>query len=129
MDPSMLVEVISVTPAMRVNWCSSGAATEVAMVSGLAPGRFAETLIVGNSTCGRAAMGRNRKATAPTSVIPIVNNVVATGRWMNVAEMFMPNSCLWFQGSLSGIGVLRCVSLTGRRRGTPPVSYRVSVFG
>ena len=32
-------------------------------------------------------------------------------------------------GPLSGIGVLRCVSLTGRRRDTPPVSYRVSVFG
>ena len=79
-DPSVLVEVISVTPAMRVNWRSSGAATEVAMVSGLAPGRFAETLIVGNSTCGRAATGRNRKATTPTSVTPIVNNVVATGR-------------------------------------------------
>ena len=58
-DPSVLLEVISVTPAMRVNWRSSGAATEVAMVSGLAPGRFAETLIVGNSTSGRAATGRN----------------------------------------------------------------------
>ena len=63
------------------------------MVSGLAPGRFAETLIVGNSTSGRAATGRSRKATTPISVTPIVNNVVATGRWMNVAEMFMPNPC------------------------------------
>ena len=105
--PSVLVEVISVTPAMRVNWRSSGAATEVAMVSGLAPGRFAETLIVGNSTCGRAATGRNWKATTPTSVTPIVNNVVATGRWMNVAEMFMPGPCLWLRDSLSRIGVPR----------------------
>ena len=57
-DPSVLLEVISVTPAIRVNWRSSGAATEVAMVSGLAPGKFADTLIVGNSTCGRAKVGR-----------------------------------------------------------------------
>ena len=64
-EPRELVEVISVTPAMRPNWRSSGAATEVAMVSGLAPGNVAETWIVGKSTVGRAATGRNRKATAP----------------------------------------------------------------
>jgi len=57
--PSVLLEVISVIPAMRVNWRSSGAAIDVAMVSGLAPGKFAVTLIVGNSTSGRAATGRN----------------------------------------------------------------------
>src|SRR5258707_11131745 len=51
-EPSELVEVISVTPAMRPNWRSSGVATDEAMVSGLAPGRLAETLMVGNSTWG-----------------------------------------------------------------------------
>ncbi len=76
----MLELVISVTPAMRANWRSSGAATELAMVSGLAPGKLAETLIVGNSTCGSAATGRNWNAITPTSVIPMVNRVVATGR-------------------------------------------------
>jgi len=36
---------------------SSGAATEVAMVSGLAPGMFAVTRITGKSTCGNGATG------------------------------------------------------------------------
>ncbi len=58
-EPSELVEVISVTPAMRPNWRSSGVATEDAMVSGLAPGRLAPTLIVGKSTCGSGDTGRN----------------------------------------------------------------------
>ena len=58
-EPSELVDVISVTPAMRPNWRSSGVATDEAIVSGLAPGRPAPTLIVGNSTCGRGETGRN----------------------------------------------------------------------
>ena len=55
--PRPLEEVISVTPAMRPNWRSSGVATAEAMVSGLAPGNPAETLMVGNSTSGRGATG------------------------------------------------------------------------
>ena len=58
-DPRELVEVISVTPAMRPNWRSSGVATEEAMVSGLAPGSPAETLMVGKSTWGSGDTGRN----------------------------------------------------------------------
>ncbi len=58
-DPRELVEVISLTPAIRPNCRSSGVATEDAIVSGLAPGRPAETLIVGNSTCGSGETGRN----------------------------------------------------------------------
>ena len=46
------------TPAMRPNWRSSGVATEEAIVSGLAPGRPAETWMVGNSTCGSGATGQ-----------------------------------------------------------------------
>jgi hypothetical protein len=42
--PNELDEVISVTPAIRPNWRSNGVATEEAMVSGLAPGSFAENL-------------------------------------------------------------------------------------
>src|ERR1022692_1950834 len=49
-DPSALDEVISVTDAIRPNWRSSGVATDEAMVSGLAPGKPAFTLMVGNST-------------------------------------------------------------------------------
>ena len=42
---------------MVANCCSSGVATDEAMVSGLAPGRLAVTLIVGKSTLGSAATG------------------------------------------------------------------------
>ncbi len=49
-EPSELLDVISVTPAIRLNMRSSGVATEVAIVSGLAPGKLALTEIVGNST-------------------------------------------------------------------------------
>ena len=45
--PWLLVELIEVTPAMVENCFSSGVATEVAIVSGLAPGRPAVTWIVG----------------------------------------------------------------------------------
>ena len=59
-DPWLLVEVIDVTPAMVANWRSSGVATEAAIVSGLAPGRSAETWMVGKSTRGSAATGSRR---------------------------------------------------------------------
>lgn len=55
--PSALAEVISVSPAMRPKRRSSGVATELAMVSGLPPGRAADTLIVGKSMRGRGATG------------------------------------------------------------------------
>ena len=54
------VEVISVTPAISPSRRSSGAAMELAMVSGSAPGRAAKTTMVGMSTLGRAATGRKR---------------------------------------------------------------------
>src|SRR5258705_11300955 len=50
--PRKLVEVISLTAAMRVNCRSRGVATAEAMGSGLAPGRPVETLMGGKSTCG-----------------------------------------------------------------------------
>ncbi len=78
------------TPAMRPNWRSRGAATEVAMVSGSAPGRLALTEMVGKSTWGRGETGKNRKARMPARARPTVSSVVATGRLMKGAEMFMP---------------------------------------
>ena len=51
-------DVISVMPGIVAKARSRGAATEAAIVSGLAPGRFAETEIVGKSTRGSAATGR-----------------------------------------------------------------------
>ena len=47
---------------MRPNCRSSGAATDVAMVSGLAPRQEAKTKMVGKSTCGR---GDGQQANAP----------------------------------------------------------------
>jgi hypothetical protein len=88
-DPRLLDEVISVTDAMRVNWRSSGVATDEAMVSGLAPGKPACTEIVGKSTCGSGDTGKIRNATPPASAIATVSKVVATGRLMKTSEMFM----------------------------------------
>jgi len=45
--PSWLDEVISVMPAMWLNWRSRGVAIDDAVISGLPPGRPAETEIVG----------------------------------------------------------------------------------
>src|SRR5208337_3333845 len=85
-EPRELDEVISVTDAMRPNCRSSGVATEEAIVSGLAPGRPAFTEMVGKSTCGSGATGRNRKAITPERKIAIVTSEVATGRRINGAE-------------------------------------------
>src|SRR5271167_448260 len=87
--PRVLVEVISVTPAMRPNWRSRGVATDDAMVSGLAPGRLVETEIVGKSTWGRGETGRMLNATEPARAMAIVRSVVAIGRLINGSEIFI----------------------------------------
>src|SRR6266481_8997251 len=91
-EPRPLVEVISVTPAMRLNWRSRGVATDEAMVSGLAPGSEAWTLMAGKSTWGRGATGSCVKATAPARATATVNNTVATGRRMKGDERLMATS-------------------------------------
>ena len=66
--PSWLIEVIWVMPAMRPNMRSSGVATAEAMVSGLAPGKLADTVMVGYSTSGACARREGQgKASAPNS--------------------------------------------------------------
>src|SRR3984957_16688204 len=89
--PSWLVETIWLTLAMRLNWRSSGVATALAIVSGLAPGRLAKTLMVGKSTWGSGPTGRNRKAIAPASKIASEIRDVATGRRMKGAEKLEEN--------------------------------------
>lgn len=76
-------------PAMRPNCRSSGEATAEAIVSGLAPGRLAETWMTGNSTCGSGATGRNLKANMPDSSNAAVSSDVPTGRLINGADMFI----------------------------------------
>src|ERR1039457_5712489 len=87
--PSELDDVISVTPAMWLNWRSKGVAMEDAMISGLPPGKPDETEIVGKSTCRQGETGRTLQAMAPTSVMPAVSGGAATGRRMKGAEIFM----------------------------------------
>ncbi len=58
--PVLLCDVISVTSAIWPRRRSSGVATLVAMICGLAPGSWAETATVGRSTVGRAATGSRK---------------------------------------------------------------------
>ncbi len=59
-EPCRLDEVIESMPAIVENCFSSGVATELAIVSGLAPGSAADTWIVGKSTFGRSLTGSRR---------------------------------------------------------------------
>src|ERR1035437_10098315 len=88
--PSVLAEVISVTPAIWPNCRSRGVATDDAIMAALAPGKLALTEIVGKSTSGRGDTGSTSYATAPARAIATVSSVVATGRRMKGAEIFMP---------------------------------------
>ncbi len=86
--PRVLDEVISVSPAMRPKRRSSGVATEDAIVSGLAPGSWALTWMVGKSTRGSGATGSRMYARIPASITAAASREVAMGRRMNGAEMF-----------------------------------------
>ena len=59
-EPTLLELVISVTPAMVPRCRSSGVATLVDMVSGLAPGILALTTMVGMSILGSGATGSRK---------------------------------------------------------------------
>src|SRR5580693_2723111 len=90
--PSVLVAVISETPAIRPNSRSSGVATDEAMISGLAPGSEAETLMVGKSTWGKGETGRKGKATMPAKATAAVSSVVAIGLLIKGADRFIVKS-------------------------------------
>ncbi len=76
-------------PAMWLNWRSSGVATDAAMISALAPGSPAFTLMVGKSTCGNGDTGSTVNAIAPAIATAMVSSVVATGRRMNGDDRLM----------------------------------------
>src|SRR5688500_12899529 len=76
-------------PSMVVNCLMSGVATDFAMVSGDAPDRSAETLMVGKSVRGRAATGSRPNANSPPTFSAIDINRVATGRRMQNSETFI----------------------------------------
>src|SRR3970282_1229939 len=73
--PRVFDEVIESTPAMVENCRSRGVATDEAMVSGLAPGRLADTWMVGKSTLGRSLTGKAREATTPNSRMASIASV------------------------------------------------------
>jgi len=87
--PRLLVEVIESMPAMVESCCSSTVATALAIVSGVAPGRPADTTMVGKSTVGRSLTGSSRYAMAPNTQRATVSSVVITGRRMQSAERFI----------------------------------------
>ena len=87
--PCTLDETIDSMPAIVENSRSSGVATDEAIVSGFAPGRLADTAMVGRSMFGRSLTGRKRYPMIPKTRIPTMTSVVMTGRRMNKAAIFM----------------------------------------
>jgi hypothetical protein len=71
---SALTEVNWATPGICPNCRSRGAATEAAIVSALAPCNVAFTDMVGKSTCGSGATGRNGTETIPTNPIAAISS-------------------------------------------------------
>src|SRR5437588_7506608 len=86
--PSEFVELIELMPAMVENCFSSGVATAEAIVSGLAPGNAAFTLMVGKSTLGRSLTGSEKYANIPKTRMAAITRPVMMGRLMKMAEMF-----------------------------------------
>jgi hypothetical protein len=86
--PSVLTEVISETPEIWPSLFSRGAATVEATVAGSAPGKFAETLIIGKSTRGIGATGRKWYAITPARNNPAASSDVPAGRLIKGSEMF-----------------------------------------
>src|SRR5919109_4538426 len=72
--PSALVDVIESMPAIVLNCRSSGVATAAAIVSGVAPGRFAMTWMVGKSTLGRSLTGSFWYAITPKIITAAISS-------------------------------------------------------
>jgi len=89
---SKLAEVISVMPAIRAHSCRSRGDRDGGShdTQGSRPPIPQKTEIVGKSICGSGETGRKSNAYgAGQGNANPVNNVVATGRWMNGEDMFM----------------------------------------
>jgi len=67
-------------------------ATEDVIVSGLAPGRDADTTIVGKSICGNGAIGSAGYEMTPAKRIAIMRSEVATGRRIKGVDRLMASS-------------------------------------
>jgi hypothetical protein len=73
-------------PSIVENSFSSGSATAEAIISGEAPGRLADTEIMGVLKLGRADTGILKYATLPAITVEIDSNTVITGRLMHSSE-------------------------------------------
>ncbi len=87
--PIELVDVISLTLGIVPRRRSSGVATLLAIVAGLAPGMLALTEITGRSIAGNDATGSTKNAAIPASATPAVSNAVPIGRTTNGRDKFM----------------------------------------
>jgi hypothetical protein len=85
-EPSELVELMTLMPSIVENSFSSGSATAEAMISGEAPGKLADTEITGVLKLGRAATGILKYATLPAMTVAIDSNTVITGRLIHSSE-------------------------------------------
>ena len=90
-----LLEVMVSMPAIEENGFSSGVATALAMVSGFARGRLAETESVGSSTVGRSLTGSCWNAKNPKPSTASMTRVVITGRRMQRPGRFMAGARFW----------------------------------
>src|SRR5438445_357963 len=66
--------------------CSSGEATDSAMVFGLAPGYVARTTIVGGTTSGYSLIGRRHMASRPSRKTAAERTPAKIGRRMKKCE-------------------------------------------
>ena len=119
--PRALAEVSESSPAMVENCRSRGMATDEAIVSGLAPGRLAETCRVGKSTLGRSLMGNERYPMRPKSRMPNMTRVVMTGRRMKSSGMLTG-------GSPYGRWLLQLLSLPPGHRARAAIGRRSQPF-
>ncbi|MNN50418.1 hypothetical protein D3C81_1650030 [compost metagenome] len=87
--PSVLDELMTVTPGIVANCFSSCVATEAAMVSGLAPGSVAVTWITGELKLGSAAMGIVGYSTMPVTMTARHSSTVMTGRRIQSSDSVM----------------------------------------
>src|SRR5690625_163322 len=126
-EPSELREVICDRPEIAPSDCSSGVATLEAMVSGLAPGRLALTVIMGKSICGKRATGKKSRARTPTASMARQYRVLATGRKIKILKPFTAFAPLAhsdegaYNGQKTSTPLGSCIgSVAGYKAGRPP---------
>ena len=87
--PNELDEVISCSEGICPKLRSSGAVTSDAITSGLAPGSWVVTWMVGKSTCGSDETGSHNSRAMPPSMTATPSSEVAIGRRMKGEDTLM----------------------------------------